>query len=199
MKISHWITLEIDRIKENVKFQIDNMDYWSMIENMRIEWYTKLMRNGKKYITPNDCYGKLPQRPQIHLPRTYGNSPLCPTGHWPFGAAALLSLHILSWSLQAGHRVPLSRWPCAILGWLVPIISTLFPRFRWQSWRLWDRCWSVWRRLLCVFHFRSTFCVNLPFKSREEWPTWKRRDSFTEISLPGKLWMINEWMNEWMI
>ena len=40
--------------------------------------------------------------------RTYGNSPLCPTGHRPFGAAALLSLHFFSWSRQAGHRVPLT-------------------------------------------------------------------------------------------
>ena len=39
---------------------------------------------------------------------TSGNSPLCPSGHWPFGAAALLSLHFCSLSLQAGHRVPLT-------------------------------------------------------------------------------------------
>ena len=40
--------------------------------------------------------------------RMSGNSPLCPTGHRPFGAAALLSLHYITLSLQAGHRVPLT-------------------------------------------------------------------------------------------
>ena len=30
------------------------------------------------------------------LLRTSGNSPLCPTGHRPFGAAALLSPHFFS-------------------------------------------------------------------------------------------------------
>ena len=32
----------------------------------------------------------------------------CRTGHRPFGAAALFSLHLFSWSLQAGQRVPLT-------------------------------------------------------------------------------------------
>ena len=36
---------------------------------------------------------QLPLRPAIFPLRTSGNSPLCPTGHRPFGAAALLSLH----------------------------------------------------------------------------------------------------------
>ena len=42
------------------------------------------------------------------LLRTYGNSPLCSTGHRPFGAAALLSLHFFTGSLPAGHQVPLT-------------------------------------------------------------------------------------------
>ena len=57
---------------------------------------------------PIKYHGKLPQRPQICLLRTYGNSPLCPTGHRPFGAAALLSLHCYTRSHQAGHRVALT-------------------------------------------------------------------------------------------
>ena len=40
--------------------------------------------------------------------RTSRNSPLCSTGHRPFGAAALLSLHLFTGSLPAGHRVPLT-------------------------------------------------------------------------------------------
>ena len=40
--------------------------------------------------------------------RTSGNSPLYSTGHWPFNAAALLSLHFFTGSLPAGHRVPLT-------------------------------------------------------------------------------------------
>ena len=51
---------------------------------------------------------QLPLRPAIFPLRTSGNSPLCPTGHRPFGAAALLSLHDFTWSPQAGHRVPLT-------------------------------------------------------------------------------------------
>merc|ERR1711911_327086 len=47
-------------------------------------------------------------RPEICPLRTYGNSPLCSTGHRPFGAAALLSLHFFTGSLPAGHRVPLT-------------------------------------------------------------------------------------------
>ena len=46
--------------------------------------------------------------PQMSPLRTSGNSPLCPTGHRPFGAAALLSLHFFTGSLPAGHRVPLT-------------------------------------------------------------------------------------------
>ena len=44
-----------------------------------------------------------PSRPQIshQYLRTSGNSPLCPTGHRPFGAAALLSFHFFTRSLQA--------------------------------------------------------------------------------------------------
>ena len=34
--------------------------------------------------------------------------PQCPTGHRPFGAAALLSLHFFTGSLPAGHWVPLT-------------------------------------------------------------------------------------------
>ena len=39
---------------------------------------------------------QLPLRPAIFPLRTSGNSPLCPTGHRPFGAAALLSLQFFS-------------------------------------------------------------------------------------------------------
>ena len=46
--------------------------------------------------------------PSMCLLGTSGNSPLCLTGHRPFGAAALLTLHFFSLSLQAGHRVPLT-------------------------------------------------------------------------------------------
>ena len=45
---------------------------------------------AQKRKIPNKYHGKLPQ---IYPFRTNGNSPLCPTGHWPFGAAALLSLY----------------------------------------------------------------------------------------------------------
>ena len=62
----------------------------------------------RKCQTPIEYHGKLLPRPHICPLSTYGNSPLCPTGHWPFGAAALLSIHFFSWSLQAGHRVPLT-------------------------------------------------------------------------------------------
>ena len=49
---------------------------------------------------------------------TYGNSPLCPTGHRPFGAAALLSHHFFSYHSKQGIGF---RWSCAIFGWLVPL------------------------------------------------------------------------------
>ena len=42
----------------------------------------------KKSKFPIQYHGKLLQRPQIWPLRIYGNSPLCPTGHRPFGAAA---------------------------------------------------------------------------------------------------------------
>ena len=42
----------------------------------------------KKCKIPIEYHGKLLLRPQICPLRTYGNSPLCPTGHRPFGAAA---------------------------------------------------------------------------------------------------------------
>ena len=51
----------------------------------------------------------------------------CPTGHRPFGAAALLSLHFFSYHFRQGIGY---RWPYAILGWLVfpfsPFLSPLF-------------------------------------------------------------------------
>ena len=49
----------------------------------------------------------------------------CPTGHWPFRAAALLSLHFFIYHSMQGIGY---RWPCAILGWLVLLSSSvLFP------------------------------------------------------------------------
>ena len=53
---------------------------------------------------------QLPLRPAIFPLRTSGNSPLCPTGHRPFGAAALLSLHYFTWPLGAGHCVSLTMY-----------------------------------------------------------------------------------------
>ena len=78
---------------KKVKFPSDNRAKWRKIKNCK---------------TPIEYHGKLPLRPQICPLRTHGNSPLCPTGHWPFGAAALLSLLFFSLPLQAGHRVPLT-------------------------------------------------------------------------------------------
>ena len=57
---------------------------------------------------PHYCASINQISPLMCLVRTSGNSPLCSTGHRLFGAAALLSLHFFSWSLQAVHRVPLS-------------------------------------------------------------------------------------------
>ena len=68
--------------EKNVKFPLNNM---ATDEKMK-----------KKRKTPIKYHGKLLQRPQICPLRTYGNSPLCPTGHRPFGAAPLLSLHFFS-------------------------------------------------------------------------------------------------------
>ena len=69
--------------------------------------------------------------PEMCLLRTYGNSPLCSTGHRPFGAAALLSLHFYSWSLLAGHRVPLTMcdpWMTSfLLSFLLSFIPSFFP------------------------------------------------------------------------
>ena len=73
--------------------------------------------------TTIEYHGKLPQRPQICPLRIYKDSPLCPTGHRPFGAAALLSLHFISGSLPAGHRVPLTMcdpWMTSSLPFLLP-------------------------------------------------------------------------------
>ena len=64
-------------------------------------------KQGNGYRWPHIALGRL-VRPDILPFRTSGNSPLCPTGHRPFGAAALLSLHYFTWSLQAGQRVPLT-------------------------------------------------------------------------------------------
>ena len=61
---------------------------------------------------------KITLKPQMCPLRTSGNSPLCPTGHRPFGAAAVLSFHYLTWSLWAGHRVPLTMcdpWMTSLL------------------------------------------------------------------------------------
>ena len=80
-------------------------------------WITwQIDKTLKKCKTPIEYHGKLLQKPQICPLRTYGNSPLCPTGHRPFGAAALLSLHFFSYHSKQGIGY---RWPCAILGWLV--------------------------------------------------------------------------------
>ena len=80
-------------MKENVKFPLNNMANLQKIEKCK---------------TPIECHRKLLLRPQICPLRTCGNSHLCPTRHWPFKAAALLSLHIFTGSLPAGHRVPLT-------------------------------------------------------------------------------------------
>ena len=81
----------------------------------------------KECKTPIEYHGKLLQRPQICPLRTYGNSPLCLTGHQPFGAGALLSLHFFSYHSK---RAIGYRWPCAILGWLVKVILGSLGWFR---------------------------------------------------------------------
>ena len=86
---------------KNVKFSLNNISNWWEIENRK---------------TPIEYLRKLLQRPLICPLRTYGNSPLFPTGHRPFGAATLLSLHFFIHLSKQGIGY---RWPCAILGWLV--------------------------------------------------------------------------------
>ena len=55
-----------------------------------------MTKNCRKYVTPIEYHGNLPQRLKICLLRTFGNLPLYSTSHWPLGAAALLSLYFFS-------------------------------------------------------------------------------------------------------
>ena len=100
------------KTKKNVKFPLNNMANWQEIE--------------KKCKIPIEYHGKLLSRPQICPLRAYGNSPLCPTGHWTVGAPALLSLHFFSNHSKQGIGY---RWPCAILGWLVLFVCLFFHSF----------------------------------------------------------------------
>ena len=56
-----------------------------MQNSHRITW--QIDEKLKKCKILIEYHGKLLLRPQI-CPGTYGNSPQCPTGHRPFGAAA---------------------------------------------------------------------------------------------------------------
>ena len=67
--------------ERTMKFPLNNKANWWEIEKRKI---------------PTEYHGKLLQRPLKCPLRTYGNSSLCPTRHRPFGAAALLSLHLFS-------------------------------------------------------------------------------------------------------
>ena len=58
------------KMKENIKFPLNNMANWQKIEKCK---------------TPIEYHGQLLLRPQLCPLRTYWNSPLCPTGHRPFG------------------------------------------------------------------------------------------------------------------
>ena len=89
------------KMKKKMKFPLNNVANWWEIE--------------KKCETPIEYHRMLLQRPQICPLRMYKHSSLCPTGHRPFGAAALLSLLFFSHHSKQGIGY---RWPCAILGWL---------------------------------------------------------------------------------
>ena len=84
-------------------------------------------------------------RKEIH-PYVLQNIGLCPTGHWPFWAAALLSHHFFSWSLWAGHRVPLTMCnPWMTLYWWLTF-SWKYSVLLWDVWRIWhmiDFCFNV--------------------------------------------------------
>ena len=61
--------------------------------------------------------------------------PLCSTGHRPFGAAALLSLHFFTGLLPAGHRVPLTMCDPWMICFLFLFASALYPSLRFPSTR----------------------------------------------------------------
>ena len=137
-------------------------------------------------------------RPEICPLRTYGNSPLCSTGHRPFGAAALLSLHFFTGSLPAGHRVPLTMcdpWmtcllycPCGLplptlstsprlvikcFFHTSPSISSLIGQFLVACTRLYNPLcpsvrWSVGRSRFTFFDFISSPFSNKPSFSFKE-------------------------------
>ena len=127
------------------------------------------------------------------LLRTSGNSPLCPTGHRPFGAAALLSLHFFSWSLQAwlhffswslqaGHRVPLTMCD----PWMTSCVCLC----------VWDGGWGVdggWmplpirpQRYCAICHM----CNNIEFSKAHV----KNSDSHMKIGPVRNLDLIVAWL-----
>ena len=128
------------------------------------------------------------------LLRTFGNSPLCCTGHPPFGATALLSGHFYSWSLQAGHWVPLTMcdpWttycPWATCYDFIYLTSLLLPKWSgdlkygpcptWQNNLLYG--WSIGlsiAQLTCVK--QSALPITIWFYSKGAWrlllpPRWE--------------------------
>ena len=78
-----------------------------------------------------------------------GNSPLCPTGHWLFRAAACS--HSTSSANHSKHGIGY-RWPCKILGWLVLHNWGLFFRFG-KRYLTQIGCWSGDRK--CVIWTRK--------------------------------------------
>ena len=50
---------------------------------------------------------------------------LCSLGHWPLGAAALLSIPYSTWSFQQGHGF---RWPRAIP---IPVVDHMLSLDDW--------------------------------------------------------------------
>ena len=60
---------------------------------------------------------QLPLRPDTFPLRTFGNYPLCPTGHRLFGAADLLSLYYFTWSLEAGRWIRLTMYDSWMNSW----------------------------------------------------------------------------------
>ena len=76
----------------------------------------------------------------MSLLRMSGNSFLCPTGHWPFEAANLHSLHFFSWSLSSR-----ALDTCyLIIAWMChSVISTLFDQMPTDNSRcFWPPKWS---------------------------------------------------------
>ena len=172
-----------------------------MLNSYWITW--QIDKKLKKCKIPIEYHGKLLLRPHICPLRTYGNSPLCLTGHWSFEAAALLSLHFFTGSLPAGYRVPLTMcdpWMTSFFLFHFYSSSSFFLSFSFSvscPFLLFFLCFFFFSPIFSFSSIPSKIFRHAPFPSKQQRCTLQHNQEVSP-NKAGIYFLRKTWLTNWI-